>query len=247
MNICLVSANYWPGWGGAEGQCRLLAGELHRRGHEVVVLTRARPDAPAEERVDGVSVRRTAAFGRGAVRSLVWTLTAAAWLRRAGRRLQVVQCFQLLSPSHVGVLGRGRSGKQAVLLRPACSGPFGDVAEVRRLPLTRLRQRLLRQADACVTLTRDIEVELAALGLATLPFHRVPNAVDLTLFRPATAEERRRIRVRLGLPEDRVVCVYLGRLVPQKDPELLLDAWFRVARPDAHLALVGDGPLRPRL
>ena len=245
MNLCLVIANFWPGWGGAEGQCRLLAREFHRHGHEVMILTRQRPDAASTDQLDGVTVYRTPAIGSGLLRSLTWTFTATAWLRRHGHGFDVIQCYQLLSPAHVGILGH--SGRQAVIVRPACSGPYGDVAEVRRLPLTGIRKRLLQRVDAFVTLTQAIEAELAEFGLGAIPRHRIPNGVDLTLFAPATAEERRVLRARLGLPEDRVLCAFVGRLTPQKDPDLLLGAWAMGRWSKAHLVLIGDGPLRSRL
>jgi len=210
-----------------------------------MVLTRRRRDAPATDCLDGVAVQRTTAFGPSYWRSMVWTMTATAWLRRHGHGFNVIQCYQLLSPAHVGILGR--SGRQAVVVRPACSGPYGDMAEIRRLPLTGIRKRLLQQVDAFVTLTRTIEAELAEFGLGAIPYHRIPNGVDLTLFAPATVGERRNLRARLGIPEDRVVCAFVGRLTPQKDPDLLLEAWAMGRRPDAHLVLVGDGPLRSRL
>jgi len=245
VNLCLIIANFWPGWGGAEGQCRLLARELHRHGHEVMILTRHRPDAPSTDRVDGVTVYRTPAVGSGILRSLAWTLTATAWLRRHRRRFHILQCYQLLSPAHVGILGR--SGRQPVLVRPACSGQYGDVAEVRRLPLTGIRKRLLQRVDAFVTLTQAIEAELVEFGLGAIPRHRIPNGVDLTLFAPVAADERRALRARLGLPQDRVLCAFIGRLTPQKDPDLLLQAWAMGRWSQAHLVLVGDGPLRSRL
>ena len=253
MNLCLIIANFWPGWGGAEGQCRLLARELHRLGHEVVILTRHRPDAPSIEQMDGVTVYRTPAVGSGLLRSLTWTLTATAWLRRHRQRFHVVQCYQLLSPAYVGIFGcwrasgRRPSGRQPVVVRPACSGQYGDVAEVRRLPLTRIRQWLLQHVDVFVTLTQAIEAELVEFGLGSVRCQRIPNGVDLEAFRPASPEEKRALRIRLGLPEDRVLCVFAGRLTPQKDPELLLEAWATGRVGDAHLLFVGDGPLRQSL
>ncbi len=243
MKICLVIANFWPGWGGAERQCQLLARTLTRQGHHVVVLTRGQRGLPAEECIDGVSVRRTPAFGPGAFRSLVWTFTAATWLRRHARQFPIVQCYQLLSPSHVGILAR-RSGGHATIMRPACSGPFGDIAEVRRLPLTGIRTRLLRRADAFVTLTQDIETELFEFGLGGVPFHRIPNGVDVAVFSPVAPDERAALRAALGLPTDKVLCAFVGRLTRQKNPELLLAAWSRCATSRAHLVFVGDGPLR---
>ncbi|MFI5339629.1 MAG: glycosyltransferase family 4 protein [Candidatus Methylomirabilales bacterium] len=245
MNICLIIASYWPGWGGAEQQCRLLAKEFLRRGHEVLVLTRGRKDVSAEELLEGGAVRRTPALGPGHLQSVVWILTATAWLRRHGRRFDILQGYQLLSPATVGILGR--SGRQAVVLRPACSGPYGDIAEIQRLPLTGLRRRLLQRADTFVTLTPAIETELAEFGLGMIPCHRIPNGVDLTAFAPATGNERRALRARLGLPENQAVCAFVGRLSPQKDPALLLEAWAIGHWPQAHLVLVGDGPLRTRL
>lgn len=241
----MVSATYLPVLGGTQRQCWLLARELHRRGHEVVVLTRGGRDAPAHELVEGVAVRHAPVFGPGHLQSVVWTLTATAWLRQHGRRFEVLQCYQLLSPAHVGILGR--SGRQAVVVRPACSGPYGDVAEARRLPLTGMRRLLLQRADAFVTLTQAIEAELAEFGLERIPCYRIPNGVDLAAFAPTTGEERRALRARLGLPEDRVLCAFVGRLTPQKDPDFLLEAWAMGRIPKAHLVLVGDGPLRSRL
>lgn len=243
--ILLVTATYLPVLGGTQRQCWLLARELHRRDWEVTVLTRRERGAPATSVAEGVAVRRTPAFGRSHWQSFVWTLTATAWLRRYRRRFNVLQCYQLLSPAHVGILGRFAG--QAVVVRPACSGPYGDVAEARRLPLTGMRRRLLRRADVFVTLTEAIKAELAEFGLGMIPCRHIPNGVDLAAFTPAGDDERRALRARLGLPEDRVLCAFVGRLTPQKDPGILLEAWSVGRLSQAHLVLVGDGPLRKDL
>ena len=55
-------------------------------------------------------------------------------------------------------------------------------------------------------------------------------------------------RERLGLPEDGVI-VFVGRLVPDKAPEVLLEAFesLRERHPDWTLVFVGDGPSRELL
>ena len=118
---------------------------------------------------------------------------------------------------------------------------------MQRLPLTWFRRGLLRHADAVVTISQAIEAELVDFGLSTVPFHRIPNAVDCSDFSPAEGAERAALRSRLGLPENRVLCAFVGRLVPQKDPDLLVEAWLMDSLPNAHLILVGDGPLRSSL
>jgi glycosyltransferase involved in cell wall biosynthesis len=76
----------------------------------------------------------------------------------------------------------------------------------------------------------------------------IPNGVDLAAYSPATSGERAAARARLRLPANPlVVCV--GRLSRQKGQDVLLAAWPMVRQnvPDAHLALVGDGPEHGRL
>ena len=73
----------------------------------------------------------------------------------------------------------------------------------------------------------------------------IPNGVDLARF-----DEARPVpRSTLGIPDDAVLALYVGRFDPQKGLDTLLAAAALVARvrPDWHLVLVGAGPLGPAL
>lgn len=243
MRVLMVIATYLPVLGGTQRQCRLLAERLARRGVEVTVLTRSAPGTPRSERTNGFRIRRLAVPGSGRLASLLFTLVGAALLRAGGKH-DLIQCYQLLSPSLIGILGTRRGGPP-VLARLACSGPDGDVAEARRLPLGGLRPRLLRRLDALVTLNAEMEAELRAYGLGHIPTHRIPIGVDLDTYHPADATERTAMRRRLGLEEDRAIAIYAGRLVAQKRVDVLLQAW--AALPARHrlqplLLVLGDGP-----
>jgi len=83
--------------------------------------------------------------------------------------------------------------------------------------------------------------ELRAIGIERVT--RVPLGVDLSLFHPRQQEERPRIRRRLGLPLDRPLVLYVGRLAREKRLDVALAAWPEVfERTGAHLAIVGAGP-----
>jgi glycosyltransferase involved in cell wall biosynthesis len=77
----------------------------------------------------------------------------------------------------------------------------------------------------------------------------VHNGVDLQRFRPAGAGARAAARARLGVAAGAPLAVCIGRLTRQKGQDVLLAVWPDVRRrcPDAQLALVGDGDLRPAL
>ena len=70
-----------------------------------------------------------------------------------------------------------------------------------------------------------------------------PNPVDLTAFRAA---DGRAFRDEFHIPEDAPLAMYLGRLAPEKNLDVMIRAFdqARASRPDLRLLVVGDGPGR---
>jgi len=75
----------------------------------------------------------------------------------------------------------------------------------------------------------------------------MPYGIDLTAFEDPIPESCS--RAALGIPDDALVLGSVGRLTAEKNSEFLVDVLAAViARaPNAHLLLVGEGPLRERL
>jgi alpha-1,6-mannosyltransferase len=83
--------------------------------------------------------------------------------------------------------------------------------------------------------------ELQRLGIERTS--RVSLGVDLEHFHPRRREWRDRTRRRFGLPTDRPLVLYIGRLAPEKSLEVVLDAWRAVSRQTgARLVIAGAGP-----
>lgn len=78
-------------------------------------------------------------------------------------------------------------------------------------------------------------------------FH-VPHAVDNAFFSEraeALRRRRRELREAFGLPVEVPAIVFAGKLVPKKEPLVLLDAFAKVrAERACTLLIAGDGPLR---
>ena len=109
-----------------------------------------------------------------------------------------------------------------------------------------VERRLGRRTDVLVAVSAS-EGELVR-RLRLVPDGRVaivPNGIDLTPPPPHTTNLRAVLRIPEGAPV--VGCV--ARLVPQKAPVDAVLAFARVATnlPDAHLVIVGSGPLRPQV
>jgi glycosyltransferase involved in cell wall biosynthesis len=110
---------------------------------------------------------------------------------------------------------------------------------LRRGAARRIAAGILPRADALVAVSRPLAGELAKLGVAPGRVHHVANGVDSAVFFPRDRAEE---RVRLDVPADARVVLFVGRVEPQKGIAELLAAFERVRErvPRAVLVLVGD-------
>ncbi|WP_224248443.1 glycosyltransferase [Hyalangium gracile] len=102
-------------------------------------------------------------------------------------------------------------------------------------------------SPALIACGREVEREIRAWAPRTANVVTIENGVPLP--EPASPRERSAIRARLGLPARATVFGYLGRLHPEKGVETLVEAFAQAfARdPQAHLVLIGTGPLESAL
>ena len=116
--------------------------------------------------------------------------------------------------------------------------------------LARLVERALARATTRILAVSEEIADDLVEGHRIAPRERVSVirlGLDLEPFR--SLPPRGAVRRELGVAPNAPFVVTVGRLVPIKDHALLLDAFARVAaaRPEARLALVGDGPCRAQL
>ena len=86
------------------------------------------------------------------------------------------------------------------------------------------------------------------LGVSAGQLSCNPNGVDVDIFQPRPRPQDG-LRASLGIPADAPLVGFVGRLSPEKGPEVFLRAALlaQAKLPDAHFVLVGDGPLAPAL
>ncbi len=164
-----------------------------------------------------------------------------AALRRSRRWDGVISHWLVPSALIAGGLPLGKK-------RHLATGHSGDVHMIRRSPLRNLLARaVIRSADRVGFVSEQLRSEFEdALGprLAAQNSERLiitPMGVD-----PECLQSRRNrdvIREELGL--DRFTALFLGRLVPIKGADLLIEALAGLR--EMQLVVAGDGPQRERL
>jgi glycosyltransferase involved in cell wall biosynthesis len=237
----MLIQGYYPLLGGAERQLGALAPRLQARGVDVSILTRRYAGLPAFERIDGVPVYRLPIPGPKAVASATYTLASMRMLRRV--RPDVVHAHELLSPATTAVLAK-QLLRLPIAVKLLRGGVLGDIAAVRRKPFAERRLTAYRrEVDAFITISREIDAELAEAGVDARRRAYIPNGIDVERFAPALPPEKVALRDALGLPDVPVV-LFAGRLAPEKRVDQLIGIWdaVRDRHGDALLVILGTGP-----
>ncbi|MEI8192189.1 MAG: glycosyltransferase family 4 protein, partial [candidate division NC10 bacterium] len=105
--------------------------------------------------------------------------------------------------------------------------------------------RFFRTLDAVIAPSPSCRAELVAAGFPDERIHVIANGVDTQRFRPGAPEDSRAVLPPWSGP----VVVFAGRLIDAKGVLELMEAWPRVlhAVPEAHLVVLGGGPLEGEL
>lgn len=234
MRIAQVSSWFYPHLGGVESHVLSLSRELAARGHQVtVVTTRNDPISREREDVDGFHVVRMKP------RAVLLRTPIAPKIRAALQGLSV-DLIHAHSPPPLSAHNASRvsrSRRIPFVVTYHCDvqipSPFGRMIE--SLYRRTFGASTLRHADKVIVTTRTY----AATSRAVWRYNPViiPNAVDHQRFNPNV--DGSRIRARLGIRADRSIVLLVGRIVPHKGVEHLIEAARYV--PDAEFLIAGEG------
>ena len=251
--VLFLAESFHPVLGGGETHLRQLAAALVTLGMPATVMTRRSEAAwPPEETQEGVRIVRLPPSGPARTGKYAMAPRALRALLREPFDVLVVRGTRVLGLP--GLLA-ARWLRRPVVLQCEVSGEMSgeiytwgtryDVGALRRAVRVGawLRNRLLADADAFVTISRATQGEFLAAGLDADRVRHIPHGVDTRRFRPASEQERHDLRGRLGLDPDARLSVFTGRLLRGKGLEVLVDAFGRLASEltAARLLLVGSG------
>jgi glycosyltransferase involved in cell wall biosynthesis len=237
VRIVQVAPFFYPHAGGVESHVRSIAGEMHRQGHEVSVVTSQHDlTLPPSEVVEGVHIVRVPSW------FVALNTPVAPSIGRVVRRLAgpgTVVHVHFPPPLTAYFLTQALPRSTP----PLCLTYHCDLY----LPgfggrlLTNVFRRYfwpptLRRASRIVVHTRSYGVTSGAL--LGRPFEIIPSAVDIRRFSPSVGADE--VRQTLGLGGKRVIA-FAGRLVPHKGVDVILRVLPDLPA-DVALLVVGRGP-----
>jgi alpha-1,6-mannosyltransferase len=236
---------------------------LHKRRHileatphrHLMIVPGARDEVITEERAITVTIASPRVPGSPHYRLMLRNRAVKAMLERF--RPDLIKCQDAYNLPWAAIAHRSRHTQTALVA--AYMTDFPTVYVERPLakvitrslaaPLARICYSycglLYRRFDAVFALSENGgAAKLRSLGIKRVDV--VPLGVELGDFGPARRDER--LRQRLGLSPGQPLLVYVGRLDGEKKPDLVVDAFRRIAPSfGGKLALIGEGPLKAEI
>jgi len=131
-----------------------------------------------------------------------------------------------------------------VLVKAATKGDFSSIFSKQDGKHKRY-QKWLQKVACFVAVSEELKQEIVACGLPEAKIRRIPNFVNTVKYVSCLEERKKALRAKRGIEDNRVIFLYLGRLVERKGVEYLLQAWQK-----AHLGtlwIVGSGENEEKL
>jgi glycosyltransferase involved in cell wall biosynthesis len=217
----MVTGAYYPETSGASLQCQQLVRRLAGPVEFVVLTTTTNAELSGEDTVDGVEVRRVHVDPTSLRSKAAATGSFASILSALRHRVDIVHLHGFSQKSFL-VIALARLWGKRVLIKLTSAG-HDDAGAMRARG--RVAYAMYRQADCFVGVSPRFEEEHRRARLPEARFRFVPNGVDLQRFRPASVDEQRTLRTKLGLAAELPVVLFVGFFSQEKRPDLLYAAW----------------------
>ena len=234
------------GLGGLQVQAGRVCLRLQERGIPVSLITRS-PERGGEP--VWWSRRLPAHFLPGPGQ---WRFASQVYrhLRRFHKEYDLVHVHGLAPETFAAMLARRTTGKP-LIVKPSTAGPGTRLGAYARWGSAAPgpARALWRSVDAWASISEETRADLVRMGVEPGRIASVPNGVDPRVHHPLDEAARERLREELGLAPRDLLLLCVARLTPHKRVDLLLGAYFALARefPLARLWIVGHGEQEPAL
>ena len=256
MKILIASDLHYPTINGVAKFSRNLARGLAANGHEVVVIAPSQTGKKYKEIDDNHVIYRTASVPFPFYQNYRISLTAGREIKKYIETFDpdVIHIQMLLGIGQEAMRYGNKFGIPIVSTNHAMPENLMDNLKL-LAPVSRPINYLVKEYGArfhskadLITMPPESAIRMFdQTSRLSTPIRAVSNGIDLSYYSPGDVPAD--LYERFGLPTDRPIISYVGRLDAEKHLPVLLKAFVRIREemPTAHLLIVGDGTERENL
>lgn len=249
-NLLMVLESQFPtsGGGGAEKQVQTLCRHLPDYVNATIITPRVSGGSTEKnDIVDGIPVIRIAYPYISHIGGLIMLVKLAYYIFKNKNKISAIHCHIANNMAAISsLLGWIFNIPTVVKLTGWLELEYGILSNNNSL-VNKFKRFLIKRATAIQSTSRDMQTRLLAFGFDPERVHFIPNSVDTYKFKP-DSDHKSSLKYKLNISSD-FVMIFIGRLVPEKSLDTLLNAWSQSINlnSSATLLIVGEGVLRPEL
>ncbi len=241
LTICLFSESYYPIVGGMETQGLIMAEDWIEHDFQVIVITRRSNNSLKEfEKIGEINIHRVPPTGSSNLNRWIMLVTSLPILIKLVRQYDIIFVSGFRSLGILAVIISKLFHKVCILKADNNGEMSGDYFQSGlakwnlslSFPLVKLflwlRNAILRQADAFVSLSAEMSQEFINYGVDKNKIYLIPNSVDPKKFHPVNSQKKSELRRKLGIEFEGKIFVYTGRLLTIKGLPLLVKVWQKI-------------------
>jgi glycosyltransferase involved in cell wall biosynthesis len=249
MRILIASDLHWPNINGVATFGRNLAYGLAAEGHDVLVIAPSQTGKKYEEIDRNHRVMRTSSVVFPFYQNFRISISPYREVKR------IIEDFEpdvihIQTPIGIGRAAVGCAKKMGIpLVATNHAMPENLVDNLRLLaPFSRPINYILKEFGArfynnadFVTLPTEAAIGMLKGDSFHAPYMAISNGIDLTRFKPGKVDDE--FYTRFGIPRNKKVVLYVGRLDAEKHVSILIRAALVVTEKhnDVHFVVVGKG------
>ena len=221
MRILMLSSYFPPQYSGAAKQAISLSKELQKLGCHIEFVTMHDSGLPLYEVHEGFPVHRLLIEGRRNQEYPFWPIFFKFCLKHRSR-------FDILHShgahyinSVVGPTAKMMGWKSLVKSTMSNNDMFG----INRGVSGKIHYLFLKMVDTYIAISSDLVNEFKGYGFQQNQIYHIPNGVDAVRFQPAGSAQKKQLRRRLNLPEDRTILLSVGVFDHRKNMGWLIKEW----------------------
>lgn len=256
MKILIASDLHYPTINGVAKFSRNLAQGLAGRGHEVLVIAPSQTGKKCKEIDCNYVIARTSSIIFPFYQNFRISLSPGREVKKIIQEFDpdIIHIQMLLGIGQEAMKYGNKFGIPIVSTNHAMPENLMDNLKL-LAPVSRPINYLIKEYGArfhskadLITMPTASAIEMFdATSRVTAPITAVSNGIDLSYYMPGDVPDE--LYKRFGLPKDRPIVSYIGRLDAEKHLPVLFNAFVKMQqeRPDLHLLVVGDGTERENL